>query len=599
MLVLRDVHGLKERVKEKRFRPYPGVLRDAHGLEDMMKQFMEKVKAKVGAVLWIALAVLLMLLNLGVKTARAEGIVPAEQVQITSCVINGDQVQVTGVNYGGISANDGQFYLFELQPYEDAIGLRTDYGATAPKGTEMVFGLPLNYGTSSSRLYSKFAVAVWDGEKYVQVSQPVYLTNPEAVARNQNPFKAPLTKKGLLIETSMLDDAFNLGVKHVIVNFPFQFILGTGIDYEYEGKTYHFNKALLDEYDKIVKNLTAKDLSVTAVILNSWNDATPDLYYPGVQQTAGVNYYLFNAATKEGFEDIKAIASFLAEHYGGTGNGKVSNWIIGNEINNQEWNYIGPMDINQYMKEYERAFRVFYTAIKSTSANDRVYFSTDYNWNHEANGTTKYNAKDVIDTFNARIKAGGQIDWNLAYHPYSVPLTEPEFWDDGATGLVTWSETSPIVNIGNLSVLTDYFQKPEMLNAAGQVRHIILSEQGFTSTSATRGECQDLQAAAIAYAYYIVDSNPYIDAFIMSRQIDAPSEAQLSASFGLYKCDMNQPDRIVPTLMKKSYEVYRNIDKSAKTLETTQFAKEILGIEHWYDVIPNFRWRGLEKRTQN
>ena len=57
MLVLRDVHRLKERVKEKRFRPYPGVLRDAHGLEDMMKQFMEKVKAKVGAVLWIALAV--------------------------------------------------------------------------------------------------------------------------------------------------------------------------------------------------------------------------------------------------------------------------------------------------------------------------------------------------------------------------------------------------------------------------------------------------------------------------------------------------------------------------------------------------------------
>ena len=74
-------------------------------------------------------------------------------------------------------------------------------------------------------------------------------------------------------------------------------------------------------------------------------------------------------------------------------------------------------DVGTYVEEYAKAFRVFYTAIKSTSANDRVYFTTDYNWNHEANGTTKYNAKDVIDTFNARIKAGGQIDWNLAYHP--------------------------------------------------------------------------------------------------------------------------------------------------------------------------------------
>lgn len=564
-----------------------------------MKQLIKKARMKLGAFLWIALAAVLIILNLGVKTAHAETVPPAEQVNLTSCAISGDQVQITGVNYGGVSGNDGQFYLFELQPYEDSIGQRTDYAAASAKGTDLSFSIPLNYGTASSRLYSKFVAAVWDGEQYVAVSQPAYITNPEVVAKNQDPFKAPLTKKGLLIETSMLDDAFTLGVKHVIVNFPFQFILGTGIDYEYEGKTYHFNKALLDEYDRIVKNLTAKDLSVTAVILNSWNDGTPDLYYPGVRQTAGVNYYMFNASTQAGYEDIKAIASFLAEHYGGIGNGKISNWIIGNEINNQEWNYIGPMSVDQYVKEYERAFRVFYTAIRSTSANDRVYFSTDYNWNHEANGTTKYNAKDIIDQFSANVRAGGQIDWNLAYHPYSVPLTEPEFWDDGQTGLVTWAENSPIVNIGNLSVLTDYFQRPELLNSEGQVRHIILSEQGFTSTSATRGDCEELQAAAIAYAYYIVDSNPYIDAFIMSRQVDAPSEAQLSASFGLYQCDMSQPNRIVPTRMKKSYDVYRYIDKSSKTLEVTKFAKELIGIDHWYDVIPDFRWKGLEKRTQN
>ena len=387
-------------------------------------------------------------------------------------------------------------------------------------------------------------------------------------------------------------------MKHVIINLPFQFILGSGIDYEYEGKTYHFNKELLDQYDTIVRNFTAKDLSVTAVILNSWNDATPDLYYPGVTQTNGVNYYMFNAATQAGFEDIKAIASFLAEHYGGTGNGTISNWIIGNEINNQAWNYIGPMDVDSYVKEYERAFRAFYTAIKSTSANARVFFSTDYNWNYEADGSLKYNAKDVIEKFNANVRAGGQIDWGLAYHPYSVPLTEPEFWDDASTGLVTWSEDSPIVNIANLSILTDYFQKPEMLDSNGEVRHIILSEQGFTSNSATRGECGEWQAAASAYAYYIVDSNPYIDAFIMSRQVDAPSEAQLSASFGLYSCDMNRTDRHVPTHMKKSYDVYRYIDKSSKTLEVTEFAKSIIGIDNWYDVIPNFRWEGLERRAQ-
>lgn len=57
-----------------------------------------------------------------------------------------------------------------------------------------------------------------------------------------------------------------------------------------------------------------------------------------------------------------------------------------------------------------------------------------------------------------------------------------------------------------------------MRDAGGNVRHIILSEEGFTSKSATRGDVYDIQAAAFAYAYYLVDNNPYIDAFILNRQ---------------------------------------------------------------------------------
>ena len=84
---------------------------------------------------------------------------------------------------------------------------------------------------------------------------------------------------------------------------------------------------------------------------------------------------MFNAETKEGFEKTKAIAAFLAQRYDGSdpNHGKISNWIIGNEINNQYWNYIGERDISSYIATYEKAFRLFYTAIKSTSANDRVY----------------------------------------------------------------------------------------------------------------------------------------------------------------------------------------------------------------------------------
>lgn len=173
-------------------------------------------------------------------------------------------------------------------------------------------------------------------------------------------------------------------------------------------------------------------------------------------------------------------------------------------------------------------------------------------------------------------------------------MTEPEFWDDDQTGLITYDVNSPVVNLKNLSVLTDYMQNAGLRRADGQVRHIILSEQGFTSKSATRGENDDLQAAAIAYAYYIADSNPYIDAFIMSRQVDAPAETKDSLLFGLWHCDESKPNDIVPTMRKKSWSIYKNIDNRNRTLETTEFAKQILGIQKWSDVIPNFRWRSQE-----
>lgn len=550
------------------------------------------------------LGAVMMLAVLGGLNVWAAQTAPSEFIHITSCQIeNGNQVVIRGQQEGSWSDSavyDNYLYLFEMKPYQRTLEGRTDYCAWITKGDDIVFKLPLNYGTEQDRLYSSFVVAVYDGSQYTIVSNEMYVTNPETLAKYTDAYQDGLTKKGLLIQNTTfgLEDAFDLGVKHVIVNIPFNHILGTGIDYVYDGKTYHFSSEVVATYDNTIRSMSEKNMIVTAVLLNGWNANTPELFYPGLtEQPSNVaTYYGFHVSTQEGYDTLRAIAAFLADRYGSihSSYGKVSNWVIGNEINNQLWNYMGPMSLEQYMEEFERAFRVFYTAIKSTSSNSRVYFSTDFNWINEADGQLKYNAKDVIDTFNNLVIPGGNIDWNLAYHPYSMPMTEPEFWNDTETGLITTEFSSPIINMINLNVLTDYLQQSQFLDTKGQVRSVILSEQGFTSTSATRGKVEDLQAAAIAYAYYIADSNLHIDAFIMSRQVDAPVEVNTSCSFGLYSCDMNQPNDIVATMPKPSWYVYKNIDNRRTTLEVTEEYKQYIGIEKWSDVIPNFRWKNLE-----
>ncbi len=556
-----------------------------------------------------ALSILTLLMAFNFITAFAAtpsgGPDPTEYAHILACALDGSGQIVISGNLEGVPSDstyyDDHLYLFELKPYEDSIGSRTDYCGRASKTADFSFTVSADLNTTGDRIYSKFVVAVFDGYEYIQSSNQAYVTNPELLARNTQTYQNAINKKGLMIQTTdaMVTDAFELGVTHVTINIPFEQLLGEGVDYTYDGVTYHFNKGLLDNYDDVIRRMSEKGMNVTAILLNGWNPATPQLYLPGVTQQSNAQYYAFNASTKEGCDTIKAVATFLADRYGSLSSpyGKISNWVISNEVNDQYWNYAGSMTTDQYVKEYERAFRLFYTAIKSVNANDRIFFSTNYYWNYpQGDATMQCSAREFIDSFAASVRSSGDIEWGLAYHPYSVPMTEPEFWDDTETGLVNFTVDSPIVNLCNLDVLTDYMQTPEMRTASSNsVRHIILSEQGFTSTSATRGQVEDLQAAAIAYAYYIIDSNPYIDSFIMSRQVDAPIEAIASETFGLWHCDMDIPYDIVPTTRKKSWEVFKYIDNRNRTLETTEFAKSIIGIDKWSDVIPNFKWKSQEK----
>ena len=520
---------------------------------------------------------------------------------ISSCTITVDKSNVT-ISFsssGDAAGTDGQVYVFELKPYESGVGTENMVGQAAAGASGQVT-VPLNLGTSQDRLYNKFVLGVFNGISFETISEPRYITNPEAVARNTAPFKDPLTKKGLNIEIDMLSDAFDLGVKHVTTNIAFSQIMGSGIEFEYDGKTYHFNKAVMDAYDATISALSNKGMTVTAIILNDWNPNTPDLIYPGTEKTSFAYYYMFNAATEAGFEQTRAIAAFLADHYSGKNPdyGKVSNWIIGNEINCQEWNYMGATDVGTYVRAYQQAFRTIYTAIKSTNANDRVYFSLAYWWGMPYEGkddSLHYKGREIVDVFNSIANVEGQMDWGLAYHPYPHPLSEPEFWDDAATGLITTDFNSPVINFANLNMLTDYMAQEAFRAPSGEVRHIILTEQGFTAYSATKGYVPELQAAAYAYSYYLVDSNPYIDAYTVSRQVDAPSEVNAGLRFGLWECDMNQPNLIVATKRRKIWQVFRDIDKKNATLEATEFAKEIIGIEKWSDVIPNFKWRNLEQ----
>lgn len=502
-----------------------------------------------------------------------------------------ESISLTVDSSGDSTGTDGSIYIFEIKPYQNDLSGRRDFLAKGNIGKNQNFSFTLHAGPGELRLYSAFVPAVKVNGHYEMISDRRYLENPEIVAENQDQALNP-GKKGLRVDPNILDDALSLNIKHAGVDIPTQRFFGNGISYTYESKTYKINKELIDQLDAEVERLSNAGVAVTAILLNAWNETVPELNPKGVTELPKEQavYYGFNVESEGGFRAVKAMASFLAKRYNGkNGHGKITNWVVGNEINNQYWNYMGDYDVSAYTVRFQRAFRVFYTAMKSVSANDNIMFSIDHYWNMfpEAAPVGKYKGKDIMLAFHNYETNEGYMDYGLALHPYPYPMTSPVFWDDDKTGKVNDTIDSPVVNFKNLHVITDFMQLPAMRNQKGEVRKIFLTEEGFTSTQGTKDRKTE-QAAAVAYSYFIADNNPYISAYLMSRQEDNEDETKHGLAFGLSSI-VNH--KLVP---KPAHEVFKWIDDPNATEGIADFARAVIGIDTWDQLIPGFHFPGRE-----
>lgn len=509
----------------------------------------------------------------------------ADFATIESCVINSEtgKIDITMSAPGLAVSDDGYYYLFEQKTYETELS-GEDYVVEDQKDVDLTFSVNLNYNTVGSRLFSKFVIAVRKDGQFVAISEPKYITNPEAIARYSPSFIATSSKKGLLVDPEKLagNELDDLGVKHAAYNIPLSRIMGftsnesyPTVVYSYNGKEYYFNGQIIAEYDYIFSTLTNKGITTTAIILNDISYYTGNLIHPLARSGGKAPYYAFNAADEAGAEYLAAVASFLASRYSGSGNGVVMNWVIGNEINaRSEWNYIEYMDTESYVEEYAKAFRIFYNAILSINANARVYISIDQQWGKSLYSNNGYSSKEIIDEFNRNITNKGNIDWGVAQHPYNYPLTSAKAWSTaGRAGTyILDSETSPVISIRNIHVLTDYLQKEEFLTDSGEVRHVILSEIGYTSSQG-----QDLQAASFVYAYKVIEANQYIDSMLFSRETDATPEIAQGLALGINTLEGQR---------KSIYDAYKYVDTD-QSAAYTDFALRLIGVSSWSEIIRN------------
>ena len=513
----------------------------------------------------------------------------AKPVQISSCKLSSaSKVTVTAKLSNAASVPGSKCYLFALPFGKSTISSGTKPIQSKKKAKTMTFTFALNKTKASSHLYSNFIIAAKNKGKYVIVSDTKYLSNPGKSAKYKYKFPTANSKKGLQINADMLEDAVELNIRHATVNFVFNEMFAyksqcnekVSYAYKYQGKTYWFRKYVIHSYDRQLKALKESNTIVSAILLLGWRDDLTNLIYPSGREKGHFSY-AWNTSNASARRQLQAALSFLSERYASSSapNGRIVNWIVGNEVNNYTtYNYAGKKTLQQHAQIYANAFRMTYNTVTSVYSNARVYISLDHLWNTTISGS--FASRKMLDAFAAAISRQGRIQWNLAYHPYSSPLTEPKFWEN-RNHQVTQSLTTPVINMGNIGLLTSYIR-----NTYGSNTRIILSEQGFTSVQHFTKNVEKEQSAAIVYSYYLTEADDMIDSFIMNRHIDHKVEIAQGLNLGLWTSTKETATEWADR-KKDSWNVFKYMDTNQSPAFADAYLSQI-GAKSWSQLIPGY-----------
>ena len=415
----------------------------------------------------------------------------------------------------------------------------------------------------------KFAVAVKKSKSaYTIISAKSYVSNPEKLSSNTAAYYVPKTKKG--IQSTSISEITETKSKTAFFNLYASDIMRSGYDaeaYRYNGKTYYFSS--LSNFRYFVQQCNAKGVQVTAQISLDRNSDTQSLT-TGQSPYGETAYYGWNTGNSAAREKMEAAFAYLGEKFG-SNDCYVSNWILGNEINSaSHYYYVGNVSFSKYISMYSEAFRCLYNAVRSSRASSKVFICLDNCWNQKNIFTVCYTSKSTLDSFASnvsRLQKG--VNWNLAYHAYSQPLTEAKFWSSvNAPLLSTNGNSATFITMHNIQALTSYVK-----SKYGSNTRVILSEQGFSSSYGGQAN----QAASMALAYYKAACNPMIDAFIIRSYKDESHEVAQGLALGLKDAKGKK---------KTVYNVFCNMDGSSSLKYTQKVLNSQVG--NWKSQVPGY-----------
>ena len=403
------------------------------------------------------------------------------------------------------------------------------------------------------------------------------------LAQDPTPYPRPASKKGLQVQ--MVDDALALGIRHAALNVDLTALVDLdggddAIAWQHDGERCWLRRAPIESLDAQVAPLSQAGVVVSVILLacQSGDPARDRLaVHSGCCQRAPNGIGAFATDSPAGRRWLGAAVAFLAARYSGEApHGRIWNWIVGNEVNSHWWWYhLGKADLVDVVDAYEAAVRIVHDSVRVHSQHGRIFVSLEHHWNQRYAAGDAQQAtpgRQLLTVFAATVRARGDFDWHVAFHPYPEDLFECRFWSDRTA---PDADDAHRVTFRNLPVLERFLAQPE-LQWCGAPRRVILSEQGFHCRDGDDGERD--QAAAFALAWSIVQRSAGIDALILHRHVDHAHEGGLR--LGLWTRAVDSVS--TPQRRRRIADVFEACD-SAQWPACAAFALPVIGLERFED----------------
>lgn len=465
-------------------------------------------------------------------------------------------------------------YLFTLGPYEEAVNLR----AKSPSATMVIeknTRFTVSSDKSGERIRAKYVLALGEGADYRVIGE-AYVNNPEILAQNTAAREQASTIKGLVVSGALSAEAQALGIGHAVIPIVAdKYMSSVAGDPQYSwataGQATHFDPMMIAQLDALVASLQSRGTQIIFRFLldgSDRNTTEPAAAMYAELAEAGASSYGFTLETKAAYQTANNLFSYFADRYAADAPTPID-FIVGYQVNEWvNWYNLGYSAdyMDRQVRQYAGIFRLADLALRSQSANSRVYVPLSNLW---ATG------RPFLAAFAEEM--GADTAWSVAAAPYASNALDDSIWDD--PGAVQ-DRYSTYLTMNNIGILKDFLEETPYLYQ-NERRAVIVDDFAVHGTSGDAAS-QERQAASFVYAYYSAVNADFLDAFIWHRVMDGAGE---QCSLGLRQLDAAE---------KPIYALFSAIDTKQGSALADPYAK-VAGARKWSSLVKGFSRKDAER----